>query len=132
MNQTQQFYPFGAPARGDVVVFRYPLDLDRAFVKRVIGIPGDTVEVKRGTVFVNEQPLTEPYVQKPPSYEMSARRIPSDCLFVLGDNRDHSSDSHVWGLVPMSDLIGKAVVVYWPLDHLSLISSPNLPAQADR
>jgi signal peptidase I len=125
-------YPFGAPSRGDVVVFRYPLDLDRAFVKRVIGIPGDVVEIKKGTVYVNGGALNEPYVKAPPSYEMAARMIPADNLFVLGDNRDHSSDSHIWGLVPTSDLIDKAVMVYWPLDHLGMISSPNLPAQADR
>ena len=108
-------YQLGSPGRGDIIIFRYPPDPEHEppYIKRVIGLPGDQVNVTNGKVIVNDQPLREPYISAPPSYEDSWT-VPEDSLFVLGDNRNSSSDSHSWGMVPMTNVIGKAEVVYWP------------------
>jgi signal peptidase I len=108
-------FVFHAPQRGDIVVFRFPNDPSRDFIKRVIGIPGDRVEIRDGQVLVNDRPLDEPYVMAPPHYQMAVRRVAPGEYFVLGDNRNNSSDSHVWGMVPWYDIIGAAWVSYWPL-----------------
>jgi len=108
-------YLFHTPKRGDIIVFKYPHDTSRDFIKRVIGVPGDTVEIRDGTVYVNQQPLTEPYIMAPPHYQMALETVPPGQFFVLGDNRNNSSDSHVWGMVPWYDIIGQAWVTYWPL-----------------
>ncbi len=107
-------YKLGQPDRGDVIVFRFPPDPQREpYIKRVIGLPGDTVRITDGKVYVNDTLLEEPYISAPPAYEGSWN-VPDDSLFVLGDNRNSSSDSHQWGMVPLENVIGKAVVVYWP------------------
>jgi len=105
-------YRLHSPERGDVVVFKR--EGSREFIKRVIGLPGDTVEVKSGHVHVNGAALTEPYIAQPPVYTMEPRKIGSDEYFVLGDNRNNSSDSHNWGTIPFSVIDGKAWVTYWP------------------
>jgi signal peptidase I len=106
--------------RGDLVVFYYPADQSKSYIKRVIGLPGDTVEIDHGTVLVNGRALTEDYV--PESYRdyqsMPATRIEGDSYFVLGDHRSSSNDSRSWGLVPRACIYGEAVFVYWPLDKL--------------
>jgi signal peptidase I len=109
------------PRRGDVVVFEYPLDPSRDFIKRVIGLPGDTVEVRNGTVFVNGQQLAEPFGPNPGSYTAEPVTVPPGQLFVLGDNRNNSSDSHVWGELPLELVIGKALVSYWPPKNWSIV-----------
>lgn len=102
------------PRRGDIIVFKYPPDPNREpYIKRVIGLPGEQVRVSDGTVFINDLPLSEPYISAPPRYE-GVWEVPPGTLFVLGDNRNSSSDSHTWGMVPLENVIGKAVVVYWP------------------
>jgi signal peptidase I len=107
-------YKIGSPSRGDVIVFHYPPDPDREpYIKRVIGLPGDTIGVQDRQVYVNDVPLNEPYINAAPAYE-GAWTVPEDSLFVLGDNRNSSSDSHSWGTVPIGNVIGKAEVVYWP------------------
>jgi len=106
---------FHGPQRGDIIVFRYPNDPSRDFIKRVIGLPGDMVEVRDGQVSVNGQPVTEPYIEAPPHYQMAMQRVAPGNYFVLGDNRNNSSDSHVWGQVPWYYIIGQAWVSYWPL-----------------
>ena len=115
-------YRFGAGniERGDLVVFFFPLDRSKSYIKRVIGLPGDTVQIEHGTVFVNGEPLDEPYV--PDGYRDS-QSIPSttvttDHYFVLGDHRSSSNDSRAWGTVGRKDIYGKAVFVYWPLDKM--------------
>jgi signal peptidase I len=118
-------YKLGSPSHGDVIVFRYPRDPEQEFIKRVIGLPGDRVQIERGQVMVNGQVLTEPYISAPPAYRLDEVRVPENQLFVLGDNRNNSSDSHQWGMVPMEDVIGKAVLVYWPPDRMGLIKSPD-------
>ncbi|MCL5746526.1 MAG: signal peptidase I [Acidobacteria bacterium] len=106
--------------RGDLVVFYYPGDQTKSYIKRVIGLPGDTVEIDRGTVLVNGRILTEDYV--PEAYRdyqsMPLTRVEPDSYFVLGDHRSSSNDSRSWGLVPRDCIYGQAVFVYWPFDKL--------------
>jgi signal peptidase I len=106
-------YRIGKPQRGDVIVFEYPLAVDRDFIKRVIGLPGETVSIHDGKVLINEQPLTEPYIAAAPNYT-GAWTLGPDEYFVMGDNRNGSSDSHSWGPLKRQYLIGRAVAVYWP------------------
>jgi signal peptidase I len=112
------------PHRGDIIVFVPPQQLqeqgygeDQAFIKRTIGLPGDTVEVTKGNIYVNHQLLIEPYIAEPPSYTMSPIVVPSDQLFVMGDNRNNSNDSHVWGFLPQGNIIGHACFRFWPLER---------------
>ena len=115
-------YRFGLAdiARGDLIVFWFPGDQSKSYVKRVIGVPGDTVEIDRGVVVVNGRRLRESYV--PERYRdtlsMSARSVDPDHYFVLGDHRNSSNDSRAWGLVPRECIYGKAVFVYWPPERM--------------
>jgi len=112
-------YKLGAGSinRGDLVVFHYPNDPSQSYIKRIIGIPGDTVEIKDGVVFVNGDKLDEPYVpaEYRDSVAMEKETVPADDYFVLGDHRSSSNDSRVWGFVGRKAIYGKAVFVYWPL-----------------
>ncbi len=112
------------PHRGDIVVFAPPPQLqeqgyqaDQAFIKRVIGVPGDTVAIQNGRVFVNRELLTEAYIAEPPNYPMSEIVVPSDELFVMGDNRNNSNDSHIWGFLPTANIVGHACFRFWPLER---------------
>jgi len=116
-------FGIGDITRGDTVVFWYPGDPSKSFIKRVIGTPGDRVEVREGKVILNGKPLAEPYV---PDYyrdhqSVDALTVPENEYFVLGDHRSSSSDSRSWGPVHRRHIYGKAVFVYWPLDKLGLI-----------
>ena len=113
-------YMFSDPRRGDVVVFNYPLATERDFIKRVIGLPGDSVDIISGMVRVNGQELDEPYIKEPPRSEGHWLVGPGQ-YFVMGDNRNSSSDSRTWGALDRQYLIGRAVVVYWPLSELGLV-----------
>ncbi len=106
-------YVLGEPKIGDVIVFHFPRDPDQEYIKRVIGLPGDRISIKGGKVYVNGQLLVEHYIAAPPAYE-ATWDVPVDSLFVLGDNRNNSSDSHNWGPVPLDYVVGKAIFVYWP------------------
>jgi signal peptidase I len=101
--------------RGHVIVFKYPEDPSRDFIKRVIALPGQTVEVHGGQVYVNGVARSEPYLDKPPAYEYGPVQVPEGQYFVLGDNRNNSYDSHSWGMLGESFMIGRAEVRYWPL-----------------
>jgi signal peptidase I len=114
-------YRLGPPQRGDVVVFEPPVSAEGDYVKRIIGLPGELVEIRSGQVFINGKPIEEPYAVRPASYSMDARRVGPDELFVLGDNRNMSSDSHSWGMLPMDKVVGKAIVSYWPPSLWGLI-----------
>lgn len=118
-----------ALARGDIVVFHFPLDPGRRFIKRLIGLPGDQVSIHDGRVFVNQVPLDEPYIAAPPAYS-GDWRVGPDEIFVLGDNRNNSSDSQNWGMVPAEEIVGKAVLVYWPPPSVGVIPHHPLTVQA--
>ncbi|MSQ26644.1 MAG: signal peptidase I [Dehalococcoidia bacterium] len=108
-------YPFGLPKVGDIVVFHYPKDPSRDFIKRVVAGPGDVIEIRAGVVYRNEEKLDEPYIKANPGYTRERITMPEGQFFVLGDNRANSSDSHVWGPVPFDKIVGKAWLTYWPL-----------------
>jgi signal peptidase I len=118
-------YRFEPIERGDVVVFWYPLDRSKSFIKRVVGLPGETVEIRQGHVYVNGRRLEEPYV--PPQFADAGTygpmRVPSDEYFVMGDHRASSNDSRVFGPVPSRYIYGKAVFAYWPVDRFGSISA---------
>jgi len=121
--------PTGTIKRGEVIVFKYPVEPDRDFIKRVIGLPGETVELKDKKVYINGQPLDEPYVHflQPPSansefheetgFDVRERygpvTVPPNQYFVMGDNRDNSQDSRYWGFLPRENVKGKALLIYW-------------------
>jgi signal peptidase I len=110
----------GSIERGDMVVFWYPLAKEKSYIKRVIGLPGDTVYIDAGQVYVNGRPLTESYVPEDYRDRVSweEHRVPPGEYFVLGDHRSSSSDSRTWGFVTRDAIYGKAVFVYWPLKNI--------------
>ena len=118
-------YKLGEPKHGDIIVFHYQGTVTEDYIKRVIGLPGDTVEIGNGIVKVNGQAITEPYLAELPGYT-GQWTVPDGELFVLGDNRNHSSDSHDWGFVQQEWVVGKAIVVYWPLDRIRVLLAPDL------
>lgn len=118
-------YYFRGPSRGEIVVFNPPEGLLRlrpemkdAFIKRVIGLPGDRVEIQNSTVYINGQPIAEPYIAVPPNYTLRPTLVPLGSYFVLGDNRNNSFDSHIWGYVPRGLILGRAVWRFFPFDRL--------------
>jgi signal peptidase I len=121
-------YFWGDVTRGDIVVFHFPLNPEEELIKRVIGLPGDRVMVENGQVFVNGQAISEPYIAQSPLYS-GEWLVEENHLFVLGDNRNNSNDSKDWGLMPMENLVGKAVLIYWPppmwnlLDHADVVAA---------
>lgn len=140
-------YKLGDFQRGDIIVFRPPMYPDAPFwqrlfglpgfddkyedyIKRIIGLPGDTVRIANGTVYISNVPLIEPYIAAPPDYS-NEWTVPEGQLFVLGDNRNNSADSHAWGFLPEENILGKALVVYWPFadfmiiqPHQSVLAAP--------
>ncbi|MEN9216630.1 MAG: signal peptidase I [Gloeomargarita sp. HHBFW_bins_162] len=123
-------YNFRLPQRGEIVVFQPTSALKEqgfrdAFIKRIVGLPGEQVEVKKGKVLINGQPLPEFYVAAPPDYEYGPVVVPPEHYLVLGDNRNHSFDSHFWGFVPRGNIIGRAAVRFWPPHRIGGIPSPQ-------
>ena len=116
-------YRFEPIGRGDIVVFRYPLDPSKSYIKRVIGLPGETVSIQDGVVYIDAKPLAENYV--PPSYldhdSYPPTSVPPNQYYVLGDHREASNDSREWGTVHRRFIYGKAVFVYWPLDQIGAV-----------
>ena len=122
-------YDFTNPKRGDIVVFNPTKTLEaenyhEAFIKRVIGLPGDKVEVQNGKVFVNNTPLKENYLEAPPDYQWGPEIVPANSYLVLGDNRNDSYDGHYWGFVPRRNIIGKAAFRFYPLNRIGEIDRP--------
>ncbi|MGD0765110.1 MAG: signal peptidase I [Dehalococcoidia bacterium] len=119
-------YVFRAPRRGDVIVFRFPGGPSRDFIKRIIGEPGDIVQVRDGLVFINGKALDENYTSNRPQYDYGPQEVPPGQYFVLGDNRNNSFDSHSWGMVPQENIIGRAWLSYWPFSEFGLVSDPAI------
>ncbi len=116
------------PKRGDVIVFIYPEDTKKDFIKRLVGLPGETIEIKGGSIYVNDKPATEPifnqiYYYNRGDFASEGQKIivPKDNYFVLGDNSTSSKDSRYWGFVPKDDLLGRALIVYWPPQRMKVI-----------
>ncbi len=121
-------YKFHPPNRGDIIVFQPPAQLrilgyekNQAFIKRAIATEGETLAVKDGLVYVNDQPLAENYIAAPPKYELMPVTVPEGQLFVMGDNRNNSNDSHIWGFLPAENVIGHAVFRFWPLNRIGIV-----------
>lgn len=113
-------YQWSQPQRGDIIVFRFPGDPEKRYIKRVIGLEGDSLLVENGKVFVNGELLSEPYISIPPVYS-GDWDVGLEEVFVLGDNRNNSNDSKNWGALSTDAIIGKAVFVYWPPEEIGLI-----------
>ena len=114
-------YHLAEPRRGDIVIFDYPKDTRQVYVKRVIGLPGETVAIQDGRVSINGRLLPEPYKTFAAHGDMSAQAVPPGQYFVMGDNRDVSDDSRYWGDLPRHDIIGRAVACYWPPSHCQVL-----------
>lgn len=128
----KMLYRFTTPRRGDIIVFAPPfapeqgrlasfLGLEEDYLKRVIGLPGETVEIRDGQVLVNGVALDEPYIKEAPTYEAPPVIVPAGHLFVLGDNRNQSYDSHAWGTVELSAVRSRAIFRFWPLNRIGLV-----------
>jgi signal peptidase I len=130
-------YLRGNYQRGDIIVFRPPMypeanfwqrifglpsfnDKYEDYIKRIIGLPGENVRITGGAIFIDNVPLVESYIAAPPDYS-SEWTVPEGQIFVLGDNRNNSADSHVWGFLPVKNILGKALVVYWPFAKFMVI-----------
>ena len=120
-------YIFDEPQRGDVIVFNSPNNSRTDFIKRIIGLPGDTIEIKKGVVYVNGSKLSEPYIADPPSYTLQLHKVQENNYFVLGDNRNRSNDSHNGWTVPRQNVTGKAWLSIWPPSEWGLVD--NYPLQ---
>lgn len=121
-------YPFHPPRRGDIVVFEYPRDVSKDYIKRVIGLPGETVEVRDGKVFVNGVELEQPFLQGASTYciagypcQSGPVQVPEGQIFVMGDNRANSSDSREWNALPLDRVVGQAWVIYYPVAEWGLV-----------
>ena len=121
-------YNFHPPNKGDIIVFQPPTQLqilgyekNQAFIKRAIATGGETVAVQDGIVYINDRPLTEDYIAEPPQYNLMPVTIPEGQLFVMGDNRNNSNDSHIWGFLPQENIIGHAIFRFWPFDRIGKI-----------
>ncbi|MBF2015421.1 MAG: signal peptidase I [Rivularia sp. T60_A2020_040] len=121
-------YRFNSPKFGDIIVFQPPPELqrrgypeDQAFIKRVIGTPGDTLQIDDGKVYVNAKQLEEDYIKEPPSQPFPLIQVPPNQYFMMGDNRNDSNDSRYWGFLPKENMIGKATFRFWPLDRIGFI-----------
>ncbi|MEM8532102.1 MAG: signal peptidase I [Chloroflexota bacterium] len=129
-------YPFGQPERGDIIVFEYPRDVSKDYIKRVIALPGERVQIRGGQVYVNDILIDEPYLQGMqtfcgPNDACSNEKsvvVPEDTIFVLGDNRDFSSDSREWDALSYDRIIGKAWVSYWPHDYWGVVEHSTYAA----
>ena len=112
------WYSFAEPKRGQIIVFKYPVDPKRDFVKRLIALPGETVEIIEGTVHIDGEPLIEPYVKNRDGLDCGAIEVPEGQYFMLGDNRPNSQDSRFWGFVPEANIKGPAFIRYWPIPRV--------------
>jgi len=122
----QKTWCVNSPRRGDVIVFEYPLDTSRDFIKRVIALPGETVEMRNGKIYIDGKLMPEPFGPNPTNRSFGPLTVPPDTVFVMGDNRNNSSDSRTWGPLPQKDIIGKAVLSYWPPQWWAIVPQYDL------
>lgn len=118
---TRQYAVGHTPERGEIITFKYPKDTSIIYVKRVIGLPGENISIKGGSLYINGEEIAEPYIQdnsnvRPYSQYMDEKKIPEGHVFVLGDNRDNSNDSRFWGMLPISKITGKVTLIWYALD----------------
>jgi signal peptidase I len=114
-------YFFNSPQRGDIIIIHPPVAPEKQWVKRVIGLPGDTIEVKEGTVYVNNIPLDEPYIKAAPEYTFGPYTVPADNYFVMGDNRNNSTDSHYGWTVERDSIVGEVWLRIWPMSEWGVV-----------
>lgn len=124
-------YKSGNFERGDIIVFHAPNEPGADYIKRLIGIPGDDIIIEASSVKVNGVTLKEPYLAEPVTYTGSWT-VPPNSLFVLGDNRNKSSDSHEWGYIPFESVVGKALMIYWPFSEVKILTHPQIAAASAR
>lgn len=113
-------YRFEKPSRGDIIVFRFPPDPHKIFIKRIVALPGETIEIRQGAVYVNGDKLNEPYLRNLAHGDFPPQKIPAGNVFVLGDNRDSSNDSRFWGDLPIRNIQAKAWLRYWPMARMAV------------
>lgn len=120
-------YKFTDLHRGDIIVFAPPPEArtpelgNDDLIKRIIGLPGDKIQVQNGIVYINNKPLDEPYIAEKPTYTYGPETVPEDTFFMMGDNRNRSFDSHAWGFMPQENVKGRAFVRYWPLNRMAVV-----------
>jgi signal peptidase I len=123
-------YAFRQPERGEIIVLKNPNLGQPDLIKRVIGLPGETIEVRGGQVYIDSQPLTEPYIQQPAGREQTPITLQAGQYFVMGDNRGNSSDSREFGARPADDIVGRAWIIYWPPTDWQVLARPTYAALA--
>lgn len=123
-------YAFRQPARGEIIVLKNP-NRGADLIKRVIGLPGETIDVSGGQVHINGQPLTEPYIAQPMASDFPATQLQADQYFVMGDNRNNSEDSRRFGPRPGNDIIGRAWIIYWPPPDWQILARPTYAAPSE-
>ncbi len=115
-------YRLKEPQRGDIIVFKYPVNPERDFIKRVIGLPGETIQIKESRVYIDGAPIKQSFLPEDLRYgDFGPVSIPEDSYFMMGDNRNNSEDSRVWGTLPRKNIVGKAMVIYWPLERIRVL-----------
>ncbi len=123
-------YAFRQPERGEIIVLKNPTPSSPDLIKRIIGLPGETIEVHDGQVYINGQPLTEPYIKEPIAKIFPATQLAAGQYFVMGDNRNNSSDSREFGARPGGDIVGRAWIIYWPPADWQILSRPTYATTA--
>ena len=122
-SESETKFAFDPPTRGEIIVFHFPQDQTKDFVKRVVGLPGEKVEVRSGTVYIDGFPLDEPYLQRLDRSDSHLTVLREKEYYVIGDNRRNSNDSRAWGVVPEENIVGKVWLVYWPWEDVGVVSS---------
>ncbi len=119
------FYRLRQPRHGDVIVLRYPLNTQRNYIKRIVGLPGDVLLIKDGKLYVNGRQTNEPYINGTPQGNYGPFTVPDDSVFVMGDNRNNSEDSRAFGALKKEFIVGQALLIYWPIPRVRILASHN-------